>query len=93
MVVCGIGWVIALALAALALLPMTSQWEFYGQTGIGIPLPVTRRDFKGHFYSFKILIVFKFLLLLPIAVGHVFINSTATDRIRGPRVTRLLLAD
>nr|KAG5696633.1 hypothetical protein BaRGS_034094 [Batillaria attramentaria] len=44
-VACGIAWLLGLALAALPLLSVTSSWEFYGQTGICIPLPITRNSF------------------------------------------------
>jgi hypothetical protein len=66
-------WVVGLLLAALPLLPVTSHWEFYSQTSICIPLPVTRLEFKGQDYSLGILIFLNFVLFLFIATGQVFI--------------------
>ena len=61
---------------------MTSHWQFYSQTGICIPLPITRNDFEGHGYSFGILIVLNFVLFLLIAVGQVIIYwSVRSNRI------------
>ena len=39
-VTCGLVWVVVVLLATVPLLPMTSHWSFYGQTGICIPLPI-----------------------------------------------------
>ena len=55
------------------MLPVTAHWNFYGQSGICIPLPVTRQTFPGDAYSFGVMIVFNFLLFLLIAVGQGFI--------------------
>ncbi|KAL8591657.1 hypothetical protein ACOMHN_056773 [Nucella lapillus] len=68
-----ITWLTGWFLAGLPLLPVTSHWEFYSQTGICIPLPVTRQEFKGKLYSFSILIVLNFLMFLLISVGQGFI--------------------
>ena len=62
-----------LVLVTVPLLPVTAHWNFYGQSGICIPLPVTRKTFPGHAYSFGVMIVFNFLLFLLIAVGQGFI--------------------
>ena len=35
-------WMVGVALATVPLLPLTSHWEFYSQTGICIPLPVNK---------------------------------------------------
>ena len=72
-VACALAWAVGLLMALVPLLPMTSHWQFYSQTGICIPLPVTRNDFEGHGYSFGILIVLNFVLFLLIAVGQVII--------------------
>ena len=66
-------WGFGLGLAMVPLLPVTAHWNFYGQTGICIPLPVTRQAFAGHGYSFGVMIVFNFFLFLLIAVGQGFI--------------------
>jgi hypothetical protein len=58
-----------LVLAAVPLFPQLRHWQFYHQTGICIPLPVTRSDFHGHGYAFGVMIVLNFVLFLLIAVG------------------------
>ena len=71
---CAIVWVAGIALAAVPLLPVTSHWEFYGQTGICIPLPFTTSErFHGYHYSFSVMIILNFVLFLLIAVGQAFI--------------------
>ena len=70
---CLLLWVTGIALAAVPLLPATSSWKFYSQTGICIPLPVTRQDFPGDDYAFAIMIIFNFVLFLFIAVGQLAI--------------------
>nr|KAG5688231.1 hypothetical protein BaRGS_003130 [Batillaria attramentaria]KAG5703841.1 hypothetical protein BaRGS_031475 [Batillaria attramentaria] len=50
---------------------MTSHWEFYSNTGICIPLPITSRQFAGHGYAFGIIIVLNFVMFLLIAAGQV----------------------
>nr|KAG5705188.1 hypothetical protein BaRGS_011214 [Batillaria attramentaria] len=57
----------------IPLLPLTSYWEFYSQTGICIPLPITQHEFPGQGYSFGIMIVLNFVLFVLIAVGQFFI--------------------
>ena len=70
------------------MLPMTSHWRFYGQVGICIPLPVTRKSFEGRSYSFGVIIVLNFFLFLLIAAGQSFIflsvkaNLMTTDTTR-----------
>ncbi|KAL8597494.1 hypothetical protein ACOMHN_047721 [Nucella lapillus] len=66
---CLIVWLVGWVLALLPLLLVTSHWEFYSQTGICIPLPVTRQKFKGKLYSFSVFIVFNFVLFLLISSG------------------------
>nr|KAG5709633.1 hypothetical protein BaRGS_001683 [Batillaria attramentaria] len=63
-------WALGVLLAALPLLPVTSHWEFYSQTGICIPLPITKTSFHGHDFAFGVMIVFNFVLFLLIAVGQ-----------------------
>ena len=65
-----VAWILGLMLAALPLLPAMAHWRFYSQTGICIPLPITRADFAGHGYSFSVLIVCNLVLFLLIAVGQ-----------------------
>ena len=67
---CLVLWTMGTVLAAVPLLPATSSWHFYSQTGICIPLPVTRQDFPGHDYAFAVMIIFNFVLFLLIAAGQ-----------------------
>ena len=76
--VCGVTWCAGVILAAVPLLPATRHWQFYSQTGICIPLPVTRKEFPGHSYSFAIMVVLNFILFLLIAVGQLFIYLSIT---------------
>ena len=69
-------WLFGLLLALLPLLPATSYWQFYSQTGICIPLPVTKNDFPGRTYTFGVMIVLNFVLFLLIAVGQGVIYYT-----------------
>ena len=69
-------WIVGLVLASVPLLPVTSHWEFYSQTGICIPLPVTRNTFEGQGYVFGIMIVLNFVLFLLIAAGQAFIYAS-----------------
>ena len=69
----GLAWVTGILLAAVPLLSVTSHWRFYSQTGICIPLPITRQDFEGRDYSFAVIIVFNFILFLFIAAGQGFV--------------------
>ena len=90
-VACLITWLIGLLLASVPVLPVTAHWEFFSQTGICIPLPVTRQDFKGKYFSVGVFIIFNFILFLLIAIGQVFIywsvqkNSLNTDSTRVSR--------
>ena len=70
---CCVVWTLGLTLAAVPLLPVTAHWRFYSQTGICVLLPITRNDFPGHDYSFGILIVMNFVLVLLISLGQVSI--------------------
>nr|KAG5708934.1 hypothetical protein BaRGS_009343 [Batillaria attramentaria] len=70
LVACGIAWAVGLILAAVPLLPVTSAWEFYSQSGICIPLPITRKSFGGRDYAFAVMIVVNLILFLLIAAGQ-----------------------
>ena len=70
-VTCLVTWTGGILVAAVPLLPATSHWEFYGQTGICIPLPITRSDFAGHRYAFGVMILFNLAIFVVIAVGQV----------------------
>ncbi|KAL8570306.1 hypothetical protein ACOMHN_011327 [Nucella lapillus] len=90
-IACAIAWAIGFALAAIPLLPMTSHWRFYGQTGICIPLPITRNIVNGRKYSFAIMSILNLFLFVLIALGQVFIflsvrhNSIHKDPTRQSR--------
>ena len=74
LIACAIVWVIGIALAIVPLLPLTSHWEYYSQTGICIPLPfATSEHFQGYDYSFSVMILLNFVLFLLIAVGQAII--------------------
>nr|KAG5690494.1 hypothetical protein BaRGS_033334 [Batillaria attramentaria] len=53
--------------------PLSSVHFVRCQTGICIPLPITRQSFAGHQYSFGVIIVLNFVLFLFIAAGQVSI--------------------
>nr|KAG5698842.1 hypothetical protein BaRGS_019694 [Batillaria attramentaria] len=85
-VACVIAWAVLFVVAAVPLLPVTSHWEFYSQTGICISLPITSNDFAGHTDSFSVVIILNFVLFVMIAAGQVFIywsirtnSMTASD--------------
>jgi hypothetical protein len=73
---CALSWALGLLLAAVPLLPVTSHWVFYSQTGICLPLPITRAEFQGRSYAFGIVIVLNFVLFILIAAGQGFIYSS-----------------
>ena len=66
-------WIVGVLLAAVPFLPSTAHWEFYSQSGICIPLPITRKDFAGSEYAFYVMIVLNFVLFFFIAVGQLLI--------------------
>ena len=74
--VCVLAWLLGLAMSLAPL--CVSHWEFYSQTGICVPLPVTRREFSGHAYSFGIMIIFNFILFLVVAIGQVVIYNSVS---------------
>ena len=80
---CLVLWTIGTVLAAVPLLPVTSRWHFYSQTGICIPLPVTRQDFLGQDYAFAVMIIFNFILFLFIAAGQLVVYTA----VRGQSMT------
>ena len=84
-------WLTGLLLASVPLLPVTSHWEFFSQTGICIPLPVTRHNFKGKSFSLSVFIVFNFVMFVFIAAGQAFIyrsvqkNALSIDSAKASR--------
>nr|KAG5693628.1 hypothetical protein BaRGS_014648 [Batillaria attramentaria] len=84
LVCCIVSWITCGTLAAVPLLPVTG-WEFYSQTGICLPLPITRRQYPGQQYAFGIFIVLNFLLFLLIGAGQLLVyraiqSSSMTSR-------------
>nr|KAG5709114.1 hypothetical protein BaRGS_028570 [Batillaria attramentaria] len=68
---CGAAWIVGLA---LALLPFVlTAWTFYGETGICLPLPITRKPFSGQQYALGVFVVLNFFLFLLIGAGQLFI--------------------
>ena len=104
---CAIVWVVGIALATVPLLPVTSHWEFYSQTGICIPLPFTTSErFLGYHYSFNVMIILNFVLFLLIVVGQAFIywsvrsisvffstKTASRDATIARRLTTIVLSD
>nr|KAG5695272.1 hypothetical protein BaRGS_028207 [Batillaria attramentaria] len=106
LVASAVAWAAGLVLAMIPLLPMTPEWEFYSQTGICIPLPVTRKAFEGQSYAFGLMVVFNFVLFILIVIGQVLIFSsirnntitTVSNRINqdatiARRLTTIVLSD
>ena len=98
LVACVLAWLVGLVLCLIPL--RVPSWRFYSQTGICIPLPVTRREFSGQAYSFGVMIVFNFVLFLLVASGQGFIyhsvrmNSMAAQthqKVRDVTIARRLL--
>nr|KAG5686440.1 hypothetical protein BaRGS_009090 [Batillaria attramentaria]KAG5687205.1 hypothetical protein BaRGS_006826 [Batillaria attramentaria] len=67
------------------------DWQFYSQTGICIPLPVTRNNFSGRPYAFGVMVVLNFILFSLIGIGQMLIyvsvrqNSLLTENTASTR--------
>ena len=88
-VACVLTWVVGTLIAAFPFTPPVRHWHFYSQTGICIPLPITRQDFAGHNYAFGVMIILNFVLFVLIASGQASIffsiranRMTVTDTTR-----------
>ena len=99
LVVCSMVWCGCLILAGAPLLPGLSHWQYYSQSGICIPLPITRKQFGGNKYFFGVMIVFNFLISLLIVLGQLSIycstrNSTfcASDTTANGKGKDLIMA-
>nr|KAG5699458.1 hypothetical protein BaRGS_016304 [Batillaria attramentaria] len=68
---CGASWLVGIILAAVPLMP--AEWTFYGQTGICLPLPITRKPFLGQHYAFGVFVILNFLLFVLIGAGQLLI--------------------
>nr|KAG5698740.1 hypothetical protein BaRGS_008514 [Batillaria attramentaria] len=87
LVACSAAWLTGIVLAVVPLLPATG-WEFYSQTGICLPLPVTRLQFPGKQYAFGTFIVLNFVLFLLIGIGQVFIYRAVRSTPLADRTNR-----
>ena len=89
LVACLLTWIVGIVAAAFPFTPAVHQWQFYSQTGICIPLPITRQDFAGHNYAFGVMIVLNFVLFVLIASGQAFIFfSIRANRMTSSDTTR-----
>ena len=68
--VCCAAWFLGVTLAAL---PLAVRWEFYGESSICLPLPITRKRYSGQPYAFGVFIVVNFVLFLLIGVSQALI--------------------
>ena len=82
-------WVTGMLIAALPFTPAFSFMKFYQQTGVCIPLPITRSNVQT--YSFAVMIVLNFILFLFIAVGQVAIFITVNSHLLLSQSGRLWL--
>nr|KAG5704857.1 hypothetical protein BaRGS_001328 [Batillaria attramentaria] len=93
-IACGATWIAGFLLAAIPLLQ--TGWDFYGQNGICLPLPITLRPFAGQHYAFGVFVVFNFVLFLVIGAGQVFIfrsvRNSAQSTLRSDRKKEIAIA-
>nr|KAG5710072.1 hypothetical protein BaRGS_030148 [Batillaria attramentaria] len=93
-VACGATWAVGVTLAAFPL--FQTNWGFYGQDGICLPLPITQRSFKGQDYAFGVFIVLNFVLFLVIGAGQALIfyniHSSAMATMKGHRKQDTVIA-
>ena len=76
----GLAWLAGLFMATLPLFTGSSDRRFYGHTGICIPLPVQRITVTGQVHTFRVVVVFNFILGTLVAVGQTFIYRKVTQR-------------
>ena len=67
---CCLIWFLGVVLAAV---PILTRMEFYGQNGVCVPLPITRRQFSGQSYAFGVFIVLNFVIFVFIGLGQLLI--------------------
>ena len=107
-VTCTLLWIFGIFLAAIPLLPVTSHWQYYSQTGVCVPLPFTTgENFKGYMYAFSIMIMLNFVVFTCIACGQIAIfqtiresavegsskNSASRDLVIARRLTTVVISD
>ena len=73
LLLCGLAWLAGLA---FALAPLLAGMDFYGQTGIGIPLPITRQEYGGQDFAFAVFILLNLILNLFVCAGQLMIYVT-----------------
>ncbi|KAK7095196.1 hypothetical protein V1264_006640 [Littorina saxatilis] len=73
-------WTVGFMMAAIPLLPMTSHWEFYGQSAICMPMPITSETFQGHGFSSGFIVV-NFVLFIFIVTGLSIIYSSVQSEV------------
>jgi leucine-rich repeat-containing G protein-coupled receptor 7/leucine-rich repeat-containing G protein-coupled receptor 8 len=88
MMACGIAWLLGLVLAVMPLLPVTSHWKFFGQTGICMPLRFVSSH-PGYTYTFSIMIVLNFKLFLCLRTAGHFLDSSGVLSISESRIQSL----
>ncbi|XP_070179137.1 G-protein coupled receptor GRL101-like [Littorina saxatilis] len=66
-VMCCVAWLCGVCLAAV---PLIAQLQFYGVSGICLPLPITRHSFSGHGYAFGVFVMMNFVLFVLIGAGQ-----------------------
>ncbi|XP_076435809.1 uncharacterized protein LOC143275521 [Babylonia areolata] len=73
-------WLTGFVLASVPLYPSLSHWDFYSQTALCVPLPVSRRHAPGHAYSFFLFNVVKLLLFVAVGVaqGMIYLSIKST---------------
>jgi hypothetical protein len=93
-VVSGVVWLIGAVLAAVPLLTNSSEWRFYSQSSICLPLPTTHPedysgDLNGYHYSLGVLVCVNLALVLLTAVGQAFIYwAVSTNSMSAAATTR-----
>nr|KAG5700226.1 hypothetical protein BaRGS_007599 [Batillaria attramentaria] len=91
---CTVIWLLGLALASFPL--GQDSWNFYGQNGICVPLPITRLQFNGQQYAFGVFIALNFVLFLVIGSGQILIflsiHSSAKATSMGIRKSEITIA-
>nr|KAG5707131.1 hypothetical protein BaRGS_011842 [Batillaria attramentaria] len=87
LVACSAAWLTGIVLAVVPLLPATG-WEFYSQTGICLPLPITRLQFPGKQYAFGVFIVLNFVLFLLIGSGQILIYRAVRNTLMADKTQR-----
>ena len=81
---CVFAWLLAILMALVPLLPVTSYWDLYGRNSVCLALPLSRDRTPGWEYSTSIFIGFNLLAFTFIAAAQVFIYKA----MRGVSIVR-----